>query len=112
MQDVQLGVVKHVREVLIEGTKTGVGAAAGAVTGSVVGQRSGRGPVGSIAGAVIGGVAGAAVEEGVTRQQGYEITVRLESGRLIAVTQVADEGFKVGERVRVLSSRGTARVTR
>ncbi len=115
VQNVELGVVEHVREVLIEGTKTGIGAAAGGVAGSVVGQQSGRSPVGrtvgGVAGAVIGGVAGAAIEEGATRQKGYEITVRLESGRLIAVTQAADEEFKVGERVRILSGQGVTRVT-
>lgn len=114
VQDVQLGTVEHVREVLIEGTKTGIGAAAGAATGSIVGggRRGGiSGAVGSIAGAVVGGVAGAAVEEGATRQKGLEITVRLESGRLIAVTQAADETFNVGDRIRVLSGQGVTRVT-
>jgi len=71
---------------------------------------------GSIAGAVLGAVAGclagSAVEEGVTRQKGLEITVRLDSGRTIAVTQGADEYFRPGERVRVLSEGGTTRVTR
>lgn len=116
VQDVQLGTVEHVREVQIEGTKTGIGAAAGAATGSIIGGGGrGRGDigsaVGSIAGAVIGGVAGAAVEEGATRQKGLEITVRLESGRLIAVTQAADENFNVGDRVRILSGQGVTRVT-
>jgi outer membrane lipoprotein SlyB len=116
VQDVQLGTVEHVREVLIEGTKTGIGAAAGAATGSIIGSGGrGRSSVGSavagIAGAVVGGVAGAAAEEGATRQKGLEITVRLENGRLIAVTQAADEAFNVGDRVRILSGQGTTRVT-
>lgn len=116
VQDVQIGTVEHVREVLIEGTKTGIGAAAGAAAGSIIGGggRS-RGDIGSavggIAGAVIGGVAGAAIEEGATRQKGLEITVRLESGRMIAVTQAADETFNVGDRVRILSGQGVTRVT-
>jgi len=116
VQDVQLGTVEHVREVEIEGTKTGIGAAAGGLAGSVIGGGGGRrgsvgSAVGSIAGAVVGGVAGAAVEEGATRQKGFEITVRLESGRLIAVTQAADEAFNVGDRVRILSGQGVTRVT-
>ena len=90
VQEVQMGVVESVREVKIEGTKTGIG---------------------STAGAVVGGVAGAAVEEGTTRQPGIEVTVRLDSGRMIAVTQAADEQFKVGERVRILSGSGVTRVT-
>lgn len=44
-------------------------------------------------------------------QNGIEITVRLDSGRLIAITQAADESFRVGDRVRVLSGGGTTRVS-
>lgn len=115
LQTVELGTVESVRTVLIEGTKSGVGAAAGGVIGSVAGGQAGHGVVantiGSVAGGVLGGVAGAAAEEGVTRQKGYEITVRLESGRLIAVVQAADEAFRPGEQVRVLTGGGTTRVT-
>lgn len=113
-QDVQMGVVEHVREVNIEGTKTGIGAAAGATAGSVAGRASGDSPVGravgGIAGAVVGGVAGAAIEEGTTRQKGLEITVKLDRGRTIAIVQAGDEEFKVGDRVRIISGGGTTRV--
>jgi len=114
VQEVQMGVVESVREVKIEGTKSGVGTGAGAVIGGVAGSEIGRGKgaiVGSVLGAVAGGVAGAAAEEGTTRQKGLEITVKLDGGRLIAVTQGADEQFKVGDRVRVLSGGGVTRVT-
>jgi outer membrane lipoprotein SlyB len=60
---------------------------------------------------VAGGVAGAAIEEGVTRQKGLEITVKLDNGRMIAITQAADEQFRPGERVRVLTGGGVTRVT-
>ena len=116
IQDVQMGVVEHVRDVLIEGTKSRVGAGAGAIAGGAVGRAHGSSPagkaVGGIAGAVVGGVAGAAVEEGVTRQDGLEITVRLDGGRLVAITQAADEDFQVGDRVRLIhGGRGGSRVT-
>ncbi len=114
-QQVQLGVVQSVRNVLIEGTKSGVGTAAGAAVGGVAGSNIGGGKgqiLGAIGGAVLGGVAGAAAEEGITRQPGLEITVRLDNGQMTAVTQAADEGFSPGERVRVLTGYdGTARVT-
>jgi len=72
----------------------------------------GRGSiVGATVGAVLGGLGGAAAEEGVTRQRGLEITVKLDSGRMIAITQAADEEFRVGDRVRILSGGGTTRVT-
>jgi outer membrane lipoprotein SlyB len=114
VQEVQMGVVESVREVLIEGTKTPVGAGAGAVVGGVAGSTvgSGRGSVvGATIGAVLGGVGGAAAEEAVTRQKGLEITVTLDSGRMLAITQAADETFQVGDRVRVLYGDGTTRVT-
>ncbi|HMA11101.1 MAG TPA: hypothetical protein VKO83_04380 [Steroidobacteraceae bacterium] len=114
VQEVQMGVVESVREVLIEGTKTPVGAGAGAVVGGVAGSTVGGGKgsvVGATVGAVLGGLGGAAAEEAVTRQKGVEITVQLDSGRMLAITQAADEQFKVGDRVRVLSGSGTTRVT-
>jgi outer membrane lipoprotein SlyB len=114
VQEVQMGVVESVREVRIEGTKSGIGGAAGAVVGGVAGSEIGRGKgsvVGSVLGAVVGGVAGSAVEEGTTRQKGIEVTVKLDGGRMIAVTQAADEQFQVGDRVRILSGSGVTRVT-
>lgn len=114
VQEVQMGVVESVREVNIEGTKTPIGAGAGAVVGGVAGSTvgSGRGSVvGAAVGAVLGGLGGAAAEEAVTREKGVEITVRLDSGRMIAVTQAADQEFRVGDRVRILSGGGVTRVT-
>lgn len=114
VQEVQMGVVESVREVNIEGTKTPVGAGAGAVVGGVAGSTMGGGRgsvIGATVGAVLGGVGGAAAEEAITRQKGVEITVKLDSGRLIAITQAADEAFRVGDRVRVLTGGGTTRVS-
>ncbi len=114
VQEVQMGVVDSVREVRIEGTKTPIGAGAGAVVGGVAGSTMGGGRgsiVGAAIGAVLGGVGGAAAEEAVTRKTGVEITVKLDSGRLLAVTQGADETFRAGDRVRVLTGGDTTRVT-
>lgn len=113
-QEVQMGIVESVREVNIEGTKTPIGAGAGAVVGGVAGSTVGSGKgsvVGAAVGAVLGGLGGAAIEEGATRNKGVEITVKLDSGRLIAITQSADETFQVGDRVRVLSGGGATRVS-
>jgi outer membrane lipoprotein SlyB len=114
VQEVQMGVVDSVREVRIEGTKTPIGAGAGAVVGGVAGSTIGGGRgsiVGATIGAVLGGVGGAAAEEAVTRKAGVEITVKLDSGRMLAVTQGADESFRAGDRVRVLTGGDTTRVT-
>lgn len=113
-QEVRMGYVESVRNVTIEGTRSGVGTLSGAALGGLAGSNvgGGRGRIaGAIGGAVVGGVVGSAVEEGVTRQPGLEITVRLDSGRMVSVTQAADESFYPGDRVRLLSGYdGTARV--
>lgn len=113
VHEVVFGTVLEVRKVMIEGTKSGVGPAAGASIGMITTSGTGRsGGVRGILGAVGGGIAGAAIEEATTRQKGYEITVKLDSGRTLAIVQAATEEFKPGERVRVLyGARGSARVT-
>ena len=114
-QTVRMGVVESVREVKIEGTRSGVGPAAGAVAGGVAGSAigSGRGSaVAAVLGAVVGGVAGQATEEGVTGRRGVEVTVKLDNGSMVAITQEADETFRPGDRVRILSDGATSRVTR
>jgi outer membrane lipoprotein SlyB len=111
---VRMGIVDSVRNVLIEGTQSGVGAVAGGVVGGVAGSNVGQGrgsTVGSVLGAVLGGVAGQAIEEKVSKKDGLEITIKLDSGQIIAVTQEADEQFHAGERVRVLSGSGVTRVS-
>ncbi len=113
-QTVRTGVVESVRSVKIEGTKTPVGTVAGAVVGGVAGSTIGHGKgstIAAVVGAVAGGLAGSAIEEGVTRKDGLEITVKLDSGGLVAVVQEADEQFHPGEKVRLLESGGTTRVS-
>lgn len=113
-QNVRMGIVESVRPVQIEGTRSGVGPAAGAVVGGVAGSTVGGGrgsTIAAVVGAVAGGVAGQAIEQGATRKTGVEITVKLNSGALVAIVQEADETFKAGDRVRILSDGKTSRVT-
>lgn len=113
-QNVRLGMVESVRPVQIEGTRSGIGPAAGAVIGGVAGSSVGRGrgsTVGTVLGGVAGGVAGQAAEELGTRRTGVEVTVKLDRGGLVAIVQEADETFKPGDRVRILSDGHTSRVT-
>ena len=115
-QSVRMGVVDSVRHVQIEGTRSGVGPAAGAVVGGVAGSTVGHGrgsAVGAVLGSVAGGVAGQAAEQAGTRRNGVEITVKLDNGNMVAITQEADNtAFYPGDRVRVLSNGGVSRVTR
>lgn len=114
-QTLRFGVVESVREVLIQGDQTGVGTIAGGAIGGVAAGSTIGGGNGAIAagllGAVLGGIAGSAAENRINQRRGLEITVRLDNGEMRAVVQDADEAFRPGDRVRLLSSGGTTRVT-
>jgi outer membrane lipoprotein SlyB len=114
-QSVRMGYVESVREVTIDKGQTGVGTAAGAALGGIAAGSSIGGGNGSIAagivGAVAGGLIGQKIEQSNSQKRGLEITVRLDSGEFRAITQDADELFRVGERVRLLSNGRTTRVT-
>jgi outer membrane lipoprotein SlyB len=113
-QSVRFGVVEAVRGVKLQagGTGTGVvvGATLGGLAGSTVGGGSTANAAGAVAGALLGGLAGQAVEKSANERQAIEITVLLDGGKYIAVTQEADVEFRVGDRVRVLSDGRTTRV--
>ena len=113
---VKFATVQSVRLVKLEGTKSPVGTVAGGAIGGIAGSGVGGGrgsAVAGVIGAVAGGLAGSAIEEGVTRRQGVEVTVRLDGGRYLAVVQQdAGENFRPGERVRLVQDGGTMRVTR
>ncbi|MFB0962236.1 MAG: glycine zipper 2TM domain-containing protein [Pseudomonas sp.] len=115
VQTIRLGTIESLRPVRIEGTKTPIGAGAGAVVGGVAGSTIGGGrgsAVAAVIGAVAGGLAGAAVEEGMTRTQGVEITVREDDGALRAYVQAVEPNqvFRVGQRVRITNVNGQSRV--
>lgn len=106
--------VESVRDVEVDSARTGVGSMTGAVIGGAAGSRVGDGR-GAVVGGVVGTVAGAVLGEAAAQagtQPGFEITIRLDQGRIIAVTQPAGEMFQPGDRVRVVSDGRVARVTR
>jgi len=105
VQTIEYGEVIEVRQILIEGTKSGVGTLAGGVLGGALGSGIGRGAgrtIGVVGGAIAGGVAGSAVEESATKQPGLEVTIRMDSGKTIALVQGIDPPVYAGDRVRVL----------
>ncbi len=114
VQTVKTGVVESVRPVKLEGTKSPVGTIAGGAVGGIAGSSVGGGrgsAIAAVIGAVVGGLAGSAAEEGITRKDGLEITVKLDGGGLIAIVQEADDMFKAGEKVRIVENGGTSRVS-
>lgn len=116
MQDVQYGTVESVRGVRIAGTQSPVGIIGGAIVGGLLGSTVGGGrgkDLAAVGGAIAGGVAGSAIEQGATQQNGVEITVRLDNGRIVSIVQaVGNQMFSPGQRVQVVSApNGASRVT-
>lgn len=114
IQAVQLGVVLAVRPVEIAAQGSGIGAIGGALAGGAIGHQIGSGngqKLATIAGALAGLVGGQAVEGASAKEAGVLVTVRLDGGQVLAITQAADLQLTVGERVQVLAGRdGKARV--
>ncbi|MDE1989116.1 MAG: glycine zipper 2TM domain-containing protein [Betaproteobacteria bacterium] len=115
-QSVRIGTIESIRKVKIESSEPGAlgaigGAVAGAALGHTVGQGNGEAAA-TILGALAGGAAGEAAQSSASTQEGVELTIRLDNGYVIAVTQGADEAFRVGDRVQVLGGGGATRVTR
>src|SRR5471032_1463622 len=116
LQTVEIGTVASAREVNIEGERSQLGLFGGGVIvagATKAAPGSGRGgAVAEAGGAVVGAVAGQAVEEVATRKTAQEITVRLDDGRVVVVTQEVSGGlFRDGDRVQVLHGGGGARIT-
>ena len=113
LQRAELGTVTSVREVNIEGQKGQLGMYGGGLIGAAAGS-GGRGVGGAVVqatSAVAGAVAGQAVEEVATRKRAQEITIRLDDGSTVTVTQESSTGlFMDGDRVRVINGGGQARV--
>lgn len=120
MQDVTLGKVEAMREVTIQGTtQLGqyAGSGLGAVIGGALGNALGKNNTTKVLGTVVGGAAGAIggnyATKVINRESAYEYVIRLESGRVVAVTQSQDESnnILVGDRVRVLQN-GKVRIVK
>jgi outer membrane lipoprotein SlyB len=101
--------------VVLEGDRDflgqGGGAVIGGMAGNTMGGGSGRGLTTAV-GAVAGAVAGGMTQEKMTRAQGAEITVRMDSGSTIAVVQEVEDihEFVAGQRVRLTAGEGKTRV--
>lgn len=112
--EVRFGSVVDVSEVRLDGTRTGVGAAAGAVIGGIAGA-NGRDSVGGqlagALGAIVGGLIGQGAEQIATKKKGIEIVVDLGNNKLSSIVQ-EDDGtkFAKGDKVRLTNIGGDTRV--
>jgi outer membrane lipoprotein SlyB len=104
------GVIVDARSVTIKsndqsqfGAGAGIGGIAGALLGSTIGQGNGR-LVGGTLGALAGAGAGHLAQGAMTKQEGIEYQVQLNSGETISLTQGAEPRLSVGQRVLVIKS--------
>ena len=116
---VEYGTVQSVRNVSLHsetssmGTGIGVGAVAGGVTGGVIGGLIGGSTgaaIGAAAGGVAGGVAGGYIGSSNETTDGLEITVRLDTGQVVAIVQGKDIMFYPHQRVQLVTGDGRTRV--
>lgn len=117
-QSVNSGRVTAIRYVKIEGGNQGgalLGGIGGGALGSTIGSGRASNTAGAIGGAIIGSALASHAQQSIGSRQGVEITVRLDSGGSVAVVQEVSQKnpnyFKVGDRVRVLNSGSSMRVS-
>ena len=114
---VQDGTVISIRPVTVDGSQSGMGAAAGGIVGAAVGtggstiQREKIG-LGVLAG-VAGALAGNAIERMATKEEAFEIIVQLRNGDRRAIVQAkGSETLLAGDSVIIVTSGGKVRVSR
>lgn len=116
MSNVLDGVVLSTRTVTVDGSQSGIGAAAGGVVGGIAGSSVGgrrESAIVGVLGAVAGGVAGNAIERGATKEEALEILVQLKSGERRAIVQAkGSEAISVGDQVIIVTTGGKARVVK
>ncbi|MDD5479949.1 hypothetical protein [Rhodoferax sp.] len=117
MSLVEDGVVLTVRNVVVDGSQSGMGAAVGGVTGAVAGASRGGGraesnAIGLLVG-VAGAVAGNAIERMATREDATELLVQLKGGERRAVVQAkGGEVLVPGDKVILITTGGKVRVAK
>jgi len=114
---VEDGVILSVREVTVDGSQSGMGAAVGGVTGAVAGaSRGGSSAESNVIGLLVGtagAVAGNAIERMATREQATELLIQLKGGERRAVVQAKGEQVLApGDAVILVTTAGKVRVTK
>ncbi|MCD9537665.1 glycine zipper 2TM domain-containing protein [Photobacterium carnosum] len=117
MQQVYYGTVMRTQAVTLNGNGNGIGTLAGGAIGGILGSGVGGGTgseIAAIGGALLGGYLGNAAGNQVTKHNGVNLTIKMDSGRTVSIVQQVNPQviFHTGERVQVnLSDNGTSRVT-
>jgi outer membrane lipoprotein SlyB len=117
MSLVEDGVVLSVRNVVVDGSQSGIGAAVGGVTGAVAGaSRGGSNAESNVIGLLVGvagAAAGNAIERMTTREDAVELLVQLKGGERRALVQAKGEQTLVpGDAVILVTTGGKVRITK
>nr|WP_315465392.1 hypothetical protein [uncultured Rhodoferax sp.] len=117
MAQVQDAVVLSVRNVVVDGSQSGVGAAVGGVVGAIGGyggsgvQREAQ--VLGVLAAVAGAAAGNAIERLSTKEEAVEILVQLSNGDRRSIVQAkGGEQLAAGDAVIIVTTAGKVRVSK
>ena len=117
MSQVQDGIVLSVRNVVVDGSQSGIGGAVGGVVGAIGGyggsgvQREAQ-VLGVLAG-VAGAAAGNAIERFSTKEDATEILVQLKGGERRAIVQAkGTELLAAGDSVIIVTTGSKVRVTK
>ena len=106
---VQQGTVVGIKDVAVKGEKSRVGGTVGSLAGSVL--ASGTIPyVGSLLGSMVGGAVGSSADDELSKKPGHEISLKLENGEQVTVTQLATTKFNIGDKVKLLLEDNVAQV--
>tara|TARA_B100001769_G_scaffold233125_1_gene196419 strand:- start:66 stop:527 length:462 start_codon:yes stop_codon:yes gene_type:complete len=113
-QSVSFGIIEDVTQVTIEGDRE-LGALTGGVIGGAVGSSNSdeeiESGVGAILGSLIGSKVGAEIGSAITKLNGVELLILLDSGKYISIIQeVGDKNFMSGQAVKIIRSGGKSRV--
>lgn len=106
------GRVESVQAVQSAAKPSGVGIGVGAVIGGLLGNQVGGGngrTLATVAGAVGGGYAGNEVEKRTHTTTSYQVRVRMDDGETRTFPQHGADGWRVGDRVRVVNGELTSR---
>jgi outer membrane lipoprotein SlyB len=116
LSQVQDGTVLSVRSVTVDGSQSGIGAAAGGLIGGATGGSRSHGAEAAaigVLGAVAGAVVGNAIERTATKEDAVEILVQLKNGERRSIVQAkGGETLNPGDAVIIVTSGSRTRVSR
>ena len=114
MSQIQDATVLSVRPVAIDGSQSGIGAAAGGVVGGISGSSVGGRREAAVVGvlvAIVGSVIGNAIERSATREDAVEYLLQLKNGERRALVQgKGEELMAAGDPVILVTTGGKTRI--